>query len=168
MDDTQVKSDGQVQSPVQNNVPTQPFDDGQGKKIQQPVSGVAKEMSPLPPLSSSEWVAPSTPEVHIPNELQEHMEATPMPTVPQDAHAVGVRLAKEATQVTIPADEPLGMNTPASVLAQIKKAHSSVKDSIRWFAEVIGLAQKKRDYEIAHPSDSNSIQHKAYEKGGKE
>lgn len=168
MDNTQVKNDGQVQSPVQNNIPTQPVDNAQGKKTQQPVSGVAKEMSPLPPLSSSEWVAPSTPEVHIPNELKEHMEATPIPTVSQDAGAAGVRLTKEATPVTIAADEPLGMNTPPSVLEKIKKAHSSMKNSIRWLAEVIGLAQKKRDHEIAHPSDSNSIQHKAYEKGGKE
>lgn len=133
----------------------------------QPISGGLKEQPPLPSAGPSEWIAPSTPEVHIPQELQEHMEATPVPSIPQDVNDAGVKMAKEETPITLAADEALGLNTSPSVLITLKKAHSSVKESIRWLAEVIGLAQKKRDEEIAHPSTSNSIQRAVQEKEGK-
>lgn len=134
-----------------------PAEEGRASMTSQPVSGGGKEHAGIS-VPSSEWIAPSTPEVQIPKELQEHMEAHAIiPTIPQDVQTAGVKHAKEATPVAIPADEPLGINTPPSVLARIKNTHKNVKDAVRWFAELVGLAQKKRDYEIAHPSADQVI-----------
>lgn len=141
-----VKSDGQnIVQPQQN----QPVQSSQS----QPVSGGgSKEKFPLPSSGTSEWVTPSTPEMQIPKELEGHIEATPLPTIPQDVGQAGLTHAKEATPVTVVAgEEPLGLNTPPTVLSSIKKAHRSIKESVRWLAELIGLAQKKRDREIDHP-----------------
>lgn len=134
----------QAQQPVQ---PVQPLDSAQR---QQPVAGGPKEKVAMPASSKQEWVAPSTPEVQIPKELEGHVEATSLPTIPQDVQNAGVIPAKEATPVlsVTDKDEPLGLGTSPSVLVAIKKAHSSVKDSIRWLAELVGLAQQKRDREI--------------------
>ncbi|HEX7041844.1 MAG TPA: hypothetical protein VF189_01205 [Patescibacteria group bacterium] len=118
----------------------------------QVVSGGAKEHSPIVSTPPQEFITPSTPEVQIPQELKEHMEKSPTPNIPQDAGASGVKLEKEETPVIISEDESLNLNTPPSTLAGIKQT-KSIKDAVRWFAELIGLAQKKRDYEIAHPTD---------------
>lgn len=119
-----------------------------------PVSPVAKEHAPLPSVVASEWIAPSTQEISVPQELQEHMEASVVPTLSDSAQDAGVRYAKDATPVTMTEDEPLGLTTPPSVLVRIKQAHKSVQDAVRWLTELVGLAQKKRDYEISHHSNS--------------
>jgi hypothetical protein len=100
----------------------------------------------MPPLTSSEWVAPSTPEVQIPQEVQEvGVEAQPtIHPVPGDAQAAGVQLAKEAVPVQPVAATTVDINTPRSLIDSLKKAHHSVKDAFRWMLEVVSLAQDKK------------------------
>lgn len=146
MDDSKTQQVQQNQSTQQTSVqPTPQINPSQATHV----SSGGKEKSPLPSLSPAELVTPSTPELVIPQELKEHMEATPVtPALPNDVQNAGVKLAKEATPITSAGDDSLGMQTAPSVLMGIKKAHSNIKDSIRWLAELVGLAQKKRDYEI--------------------
>lgn len=150
MDDTQKQNQPVQNTPVQQGSMQAP----QNQQPAQPVSGGPKEKAAMPSSQTQEWIAPSTPEVQIPKELEGHMEATPIPTIPQDIQNAGVTHAKEATPVTVAGEEALGLTTSPSVLATLKKAHSNVKDSIRWLVELVGLAQRKRDRDI--------------EKGGKE
>ncbi len=125
-------------------------------QVPQSIPSGGKEQAPMPKTSSSEWIAPSTPEVNVAQELKEHgVEVQPVaPILPNDVKQAGVTVAKDATPVSISEDEQITINTSPSVLARVKQTHNNMKDAVRWLVELVGLAQRKRDREI--------------EKGGKE
>lgn len=111
---------------------------------QQPVGGRAKEMMPQ---SSNEWVAPSTPEIVLPKEVQAAgVEAKPLiPTIPPSAQQAGVQHMKEATPVPTVKEEPIGMKTPRSVLQHLKAAHRKVSDSFSWLVRMVLKEQDKKE-----------------------
>lgn len=126
--------DNQTQNPNQPN--QQP--------VQQYTSvGRSKEMPGAP---SNEWVAPSTPEVVLPQEVKEAgVEAKPsMPSIPQDVAKAGVVHAKEATPAPT-VSEPFGMKTPRSVLQQLKETHKKVTEGFSWLVRLIIKEQDKKE-----------------------
>ncbi|HSD98963.1 MAG TPA: hypothetical protein VLB73_04730 [Patescibacteria group bacterium] len=116
-----------------------------------PVSGGVKE-APLIPTQPREWVSPSTPEVILPKEVQAAgVEVLPVTqSIPPSAQQAGVVHAKEATPVT-PVAAQLGLQTPRSVLDNLKNVHKNVKDSFSW---LIRLVIKEQEKEKNHPTDS--------------
>jgi hypothetical protein len=96
---------------------------------------------------TNEWVSSSTPEVVLPKEVQEAgVEIQPVvPQVTQSAQQAGVTHAKEATPVESVKVEPLGMQTPRSVLNQLKAVHKSVKDSFSWLVRLVIKEQDKKE-----------------------
>jgi hypothetical protein len=123
--------------PVRQPVPAAPI---------QPVGTRTKE-APLPAGLTNEWVSSSTPEVVLPKEVQEAgVEIQPVvPQVTQSAQQAGVTHAKEATPVESVKVEPLGMQTPRSVLNQLKAVHKSVKDSFSWLVRLVIKEQDKKE-----------------------
>lgn len=112
----------------------------------QPVGAGTKE-APIPAGLMGEWVSPSTPEVVLPKEVQEAgVEVQPvLPQVTPSAQQAGVAHAKEATPVEGVKMEALGMQTPRSVLNQLKSVHKSVKDSFSWLVRLIIKEQDKKE-----------------------
>ena len=110
---------------------------------QQGVVGGPKEM----PKVGSEWVAPSVPEVILPQEVKTAgVEAHPsVPQVGPQAAQAGVQHAKEATPVESVKVEALGMKTPRSVLSHMKAMHKSVKDSLSWLVRLVIKEQDKKE-----------------------
>lgn len=123
-----------VQQPVQPPVqqPTQPV-------------GGPKE-APVATAPVTEWVSASTPEVVLPQEVKEAgVEAKPVvEVISADAQKSGVRMANSAMAVPTVSEETVSLDTPASVLQQLKKMHKKVSDSFSWLVRLIIKEQDKR------------------------
>ena len=127
----------------------------QTQQPQQPVQQVVQPANPVGgpkemPRIGNEWVAPSVPEVVLPQEVQEAgVEVQPViPQVSPSAQQAGVAHAKEATPVETVKVEPINLKTPRSVLDHLKAAHKSVKDSLSW---LVRLIIKEQDREVKSP-----------------
>lgn len=133
MDNTNPNPPVQQTQPVQQSpLPAQPI-----PQPIQPVSGRAKEA----------WVAPSTPEVVLPQEVQEiGVESSPVvPVLSNTAQQAGVSHAKEATTVILSENESLGMKTPPPIITHLKTVHKKVSDSITWLIRLIMKEQEKKE-----------------------
>lgn len=117
------------------------------QRVQQPAQPVGgpKEM----PRIGNEWVAPSTPEIVLPQEVKEAgVEAHPtILQVSQSAQQSGVRMANEAMTISPVGADTINLQTPRSVLDQLKAAHKSFKDSFSWLIRLIIREQDKKERE---------------------
>ena len=118
--------------PVVSGQPVQPISGGRGKEV------IA---------APTEWVAPSTPEIVLPQEVQSAgVEAKlVVPSLTKEAQQAGIKHAKESTPVTPVTEITLTMQTSHSVLMQLKKVHKSVKDSFSWLVRLLIKEQDKRE-----------------------
>lgn len=120
-----------------NQVPQQPIS---------PVSGGPKEA--LRPIGQSrEWVSASTPEIVLPQEVQQAgVEAKPLvPQVPQSAQEAGLQPAKETAPVGSVTMEHISLKTPHPLILQLKKIHKNVKESFSWLLELISRQQDREE-----------------------
>lgn len=131
MDDTKTVGQNPVQQPQQ-----------------QPVSSGPKEAPAMPPISS-EWVASSTPEVVLPQDVKAAgVEArSELPSLTEDQKSAGLRAAKEATEVKPIPQTALNMQSPRSLLLSLKETHKKIADSFTWLVRLIIREQDKREHE---------------------
>lgn len=140
----------QNQNPVQGTLPQKQINQSvqRQQSIQQPLESISVGRSKeMPSMPSTEWVVPSTPEIVLPREIEaEGIEAKPiLPPIPLDVAQAGVVHAKEATPVSIVKEVPLSMQTPRSVLQQLKQTHKKVTEGFSWLVRLIIKEQDKKE-----------------------
>lgn len=111
-----------------------------GNREHGPISTVKTEFAK--PTESQPEIAPSTPEIVIPQELKNTIEKSPASHEPKIEKNTPMKLAKESTPVIT---TPTGIiNLPMTYKEALKKEkNSSFRDSIHWLAALIAYQWRK-------------------------
>lgn len=117
----------------------------QTQQPSQPVSVPVGGKETVAMSQTTEFIAPSTPEIAPKPEVSEYMKVTPVvPPLSQDAQQAGVAHAKEATPVHTSETASLNLQTPHPTIQTMMGIHKNVKDGITWLLRLINREQEKQ------------------------